>query len=138
MTTFEFKPFLRQLDPTSDYDIVKLTGGLVNLTSRATKAGARNETNNASNSLFQGHDSVVLKYAPPYVHAIGESAPFSTYRQASYPYDKFFILQHISRRLRLEHYNTSQVFLRSWKRSKSIAYVPHVSSSMTQHNTFSP
>jgi hypothetical protein len=40
MASFDFQEYLSQLDPQSSYQIESLTGGIVNLTSRATKTSA--------------------------------------------------------------------------------------------------
>lgn len=72
--SFDFKLYLKEIDPTEEYDITTLTGGLINLTVRATKTAA-------GSGVFPDHRSIVLKHAPPFVASIGESAPFSPFRQ---------------------------------------------------------
>jgi hypothetical protein len=75
---FDFEPFLSAIDPLQRYEIQPLTGGLVNVTVRATKVSGH------SSGLFPAHGSLILKYAPPFVAAIGESAPFSQDRQVRF------------------------------------------------------
>ncbi|KAI1181293.1 kinase-like domain-containing protein [Nemania sp. FL0916] len=75
MTSFDFQSHLRSIDPASSYHVAKLPGGLVNLTSRASKTTEKNV------GTFPEASSLVLKYAPPFVAAIGPAAPFSTKRQ---------------------------------------------------------
>jgi hypothetical protein len=80
--TFNFSAYLSKIDPTQTYAIKQLTGGVVNLTVRATK-----KTSTASSQgPFPLHASLVLKQAPPYVAGVGESAPMSQFRQVSTPY----------------------------------------------------
>ncbi|KAI0522258.1 kinase-like domain-containing protein [Xylaria bambusicola] len=75
MASFRFKSYLQLVDPASRYSITKLSGGLVNLTVRASKTTA------SEIGSFPGSRSLVLKYAPPFVAAIGPEAPFSSERQ---------------------------------------------------------
>ena len=78
--SFDFVAYLCTLDPSQPYSIQPLSGGLINLTVRAEK-----DRNDASrSSIFPGRHSVVLKYAPPFIAALGEGVPFSTSRQVSY------------------------------------------------------
>ncbi|KAH6705237.1 hypothetical protein BKA61DRAFT_739656 [Leptodontidium sp. MPI-SDFR-AT-0119] len=70
-----FGAYLSEIDPSQSYVIEAVTGGLVNWTSRATKLPC------SSPGKFGNHKSLILKYAPPYIAAIGESAKFSPYRQ---------------------------------------------------------
>lgn len=72
---FDFEPFLSKIDPSQKYEFQILTGGLVNLTVRATKVTA------SGGGHFPKHGTLILKYAPPFVAALGESAPFSQDRQ---------------------------------------------------------
>ncbi len=78
---FDFAQFLQQIDPLDEYDIERLNGGLVNIAVRAKKYAR--STSSDDPGLFPGHSSLILKYAPPYIAAVGESAPFSQYRQVS-------------------------------------------------------
>ena len=71
---FDFEAFLSKIDPSQKYEFQSLTGGLVNLTVRATKVSP-------SGGIFPKHKTLILKYAPPFVVALGESAPFSQDRQ---------------------------------------------------------
>jgi hypothetical protein len=75
---FDFEYFLSKLDPAQIYEVRPLTGGLVNVTVRAAKVSAH------TGGLFPAHGSLILKYAPPFVAAIGESAPFSQDRQVCF------------------------------------------------------
>ena len=72
---FDFEYFLSWIDPSQKYEFQSLTGGVVNLTVRATKVLT------TGNSFFPKHDTLILKYAPPFVAALGPSAPFSQDRQ---------------------------------------------------------
>lgn len=72
-----FGAYLSEIDPSQSYVIEAVTGGLVNWTSRATKLPS------SSPGKFGNHKSLILKHAPPYIAAIGESAKFSPYRQVS-------------------------------------------------------
>jgi hypothetical protein len=74
---FDFTKFLHDLDPCQSYRVEKLTGGHVNLTVRATKQNVES----VHAGPFAGHKSLVLKYAPPYIADVGETAPFSQDRQ---------------------------------------------------------
>jgi hypothetical protein len=71
---FNFESFLSKIDPFQKYEFQSLTGGLVNLTVRATKVSH-------PGGIFPKHNTLVLKYAPPFVATLGESAPFSRDRQ---------------------------------------------------------
>lgn len=74
---FDFTSYLAKLDPTQSYNIQTLTGGVVNITARASRVLECE----ASLSRFPGHSSFILKHAPPYIAGIGPEAPFSTFRQ---------------------------------------------------------
>jgi hypothetical protein len=78
---FDFAAYLLKLDPSQFYTISELSGGLINVTVRALKTN----TDNADSGAFPKHKSLILKYAPPFVAAVGESAPFSQFRQAWLP-----------------------------------------------------
>ena len=73
---FNFEFYLSKVDPSQKYKCQSLTGGLVNLTIRATKLSPF-----VDDTTFPKHDTLILKYAPPFVAAIGETAPFSQDRQ---------------------------------------------------------
>ena len=77
--SFDFCAFLRKLDPSVEYEFQSLSGGLINLTQRATK------TSHSDAGKFPAQASLVLKYAPPFIAAIGEEAPFSQKRQVLKP-----------------------------------------------------
>ena len=57
-------------------EVTELSGGLINFTVRVTPRHRDDE-------LEGNPRSVVAKYAPPFVAAIGEDAPFGTFRQVS-------------------------------------------------------
>ncbi|KAF8609509.1 hypothetical protein BDV93DRAFT_602171 [Ceratobasidium sp. AG-I] len=79
---FDFNFALATLDPHHVYSATKLSGGIINLTARITISKKEPESNLEEHEcLFDGVSSVVAKYAPPYVAALGEDAPFSQYRQ---------------------------------------------------------
>jgi hypothetical protein len=73
---FDFRNFLLTIDSSSCYDVQRLTGGVVNLTVRATRTRGDNEE-----SRFANHSSIILKQAPPYVAGVGEHALISQVRQ---------------------------------------------------------
>jgi hypothetical protein len=77
---FDFTPALAALDPHHHYTTTPLSGGLVNVTVRIHISGTEQEHECA----FGHAETVIAKYAPAYVAALGESAPFSQYRQASF------------------------------------------------------
>ncbi|GBF66548.1 hypothetical protein TMEN_9268 [Trichophyton mentagrophytes] len=81
--SFDFDSYFKQLDPPNSWTIKRLTGGLVNLTVRATKDKYTGEENEAAGqpSPFEGCQSLILKYAPPFVASVGEAAPFDQIRQ---------------------------------------------------------
>ncbi|KAF7509202.1 hypothetical protein GJ744_008262 [Endocarpon pusillum] len=66
-----------RIDPMQSYVVQRLTGGLVNITARATRLSK----SDIPVSRFASHSSFILKHAPPYVAGIGPEAPFSTFRQ---------------------------------------------------------
>ncbi|KAF8528521.1 kinase-like domain-containing protein [Hysterangium stoloniferum] len=81
MTSFSFQEYLSALlsIPSSDIVIEQLSGGLTNLTSRATF------NNKQKGICFPGSStplrSAIVKYAPPYIASIGPSQALSTKRQ---------------------------------------------------------
>lgn len=77
MALFDFKEYLSGIDPIHSYTIIPLTGGLVNITARAIKT----PSSHINAGKFPAHQSIVLKYAPPYIAMRGEDAPFSQFRQ---------------------------------------------------------
>jgi hypothetical protein len=77
-SSFDFKEYLRSICPENEFEISVLTGGLVNFTVRAHRKSA---VGNAGPLTLRGKTSVILKHAPSYIATIGESAPFSQYRQ---------------------------------------------------------
>jgi hypothetical protein len=80
---FDFSVYLAEIDPSQSYEITHLAGGFVNFTVRATKVQGRGSTsvNAADSGPFKGHESLILKYAPPFMARVGKDAPFSQYRQ---------------------------------------------------------
>ena len=89
---FDFHGYLRTLDPAYLYQIDHLTGGVVNVTVRASKTAlahaldAVEESTGTANldlshGKFPGHRALILKYAPPYIAGIGEGAPITQTRQ---------------------------------------------------------
>lgn len=74
---FDFSSYLSKFDPSQSYTIKQLTGGLVNVTVRAVKCA----DSSADGGRFPDHQLIVLKYAPAFIAAVGETAPFSQYRQ---------------------------------------------------------
>lgn len=58
------------------WEVTKLSGGMINVTVRVTPHRRDGE-------LGRNRRSVVIKYAPPFIAAIGEDAPFGTFRQVS-------------------------------------------------------
>ena len=74
---FDFLKYLTQIDPAPSYVVTPLTGGIVNVTVRASKE----TSSDAASGVFPGEKSVILKYAPPYVAGRGEEAPMSQNRQ---------------------------------------------------------
>jgi hypothetical protein len=79
--SYDFKAFLSSIDPSQTYECQLLTGGLVNITVRATK------TSPPAQGTFPDYETMVLKYAPPYVAALGEATPFSQDRQVYFASD---------------------------------------------------
>ncbi|CAE6419786.1 unnamed protein product [Rhizoctonia solani] len=75
--THDFTSILTAFDPYHEYFISPLSGGLVNFTVRVNISDATGEHECPFGSAY----SVVAKHAPAYVASIGESAPFSQYRQ---------------------------------------------------------
>ncbi|KAJ1311001.1 hypothetical protein OPQ81_009508 [Rhizoctonia solani] len=75
--THNFIPTLAAIDPYHQYSTSSLSGGLVNFTVRVSISDATEE----HQCLFGDARSAVAKYAPAFVANIGESAPFSQYRQ---------------------------------------------------------
>lgn len=61
----KFGRAMQSFGPEGTYTVIRLSGGLINETVRA----------------FCHHESFILKYAPPYIAAVGPSAPFGQERQ---------------------------------------------------------
>jgi len=64
-------------DVDDRWEVTRLIGGSINVTVRVTPP------RRGGDKLARNARSVVMKYAPPYVAAIGEGAPFGTLRQVS-------------------------------------------------------
>lgn len=62
------------------WEITKLSGGFINVTVRVTLHRRGDD-----GGPWRDPRSVVIKYAPPFVAAMGEGTPFGTFRQASTP-----------------------------------------------------
>ena len=75
---FDFHSYLKTIDPINLYDIQPLTGGIINVTVRATKV---TDHDHDDRSKFPGRKSIVLKHATPYIAAVGPNAPFDVFRQ---------------------------------------------------------
>jgi hypothetical protein len=74
---FDFLAYLTRIDPSQTYVVTQLTGGVVNFTVRASK----DVSQHVPRGRFPEDDSLILKQAPPYMAGVGESAPFSQFRQ---------------------------------------------------------
>lgn len=74
---FDPTTYLFSLDPDVSYSATKLTGGFINLTFRATKTSGNN-----GKGRFPNYPSLIIKYATPYVAAIGKDAPMTLTRQS--------------------------------------------------------
>ena len=75
----DFDPvaYLARLDPGIRYDVVRLTGGFINFTFRATRASDSLQT-----GRFPDHGSLIIKHAAPYMAGIGKEAPAPQERQS--------------------------------------------------------
>jgi len=71
---FDFDTYLSTPKQVTYYAVETLTGGVVNVTVRASK---KNGPKRGGGGLFPNDGSMVLKYiyAPPHVAAAGEEAP---------------------------------------------------------------
>ncbi|KAM5432822.1 hypothetical protein McanMca71_003785 [Microsporum canis] len=81
--SFDFDSYFKQLDPQNTWTVKRLTGGLVNLTVRASKSQNEESLYVAAGKAgrFGNSQSLILKYAPPFVASVGEAAPFDQARQ---------------------------------------------------------
>ncbi|KAL5640886.1 hypothetical protein ACGC1H_001386 [Rhizoctonia solani] len=75
--THDFTPALAALDPYHQYSTSPLSGGLINFTVRVNISAATEE----HECPFGDARSVIAKYAPAFIASMGESTPFSQYRQ---------------------------------------------------------
>lgn len=83
---FDFEPYLSAFFPGGTYKTEPLSGGLVNFTVRASRTIPPINRGDGDNDDSDQDPpmTLVLKYAPPYVAAVGEEAPFSQDRQVSF------------------------------------------------------
>jgi len=77
--SFDFKAYLQSIDPYSTYEIRSLDGGLINVTARARRLASKSLEE--KNSLCSGYDSVILKYAPPFVAKVGKQGSYTAMRE---------------------------------------------------------
>ncbi len=79
---YDFRSFFEKHNPGVDYSFSRCSGGLVNLTVRAKRVDALSRAA-VSDDSEEGSSprSFIVKYAPPYIAALGPSAPFSQHRQ---------------------------------------------------------
>ncbi|KAG8691673.1 hypothetical protein FRC11_013284 [Ceratobasidium sp. 423] len=75
--THDFAPALTALDSYHQYSASPLSGGMINFTVRVGISDAPGE----HKCPFGDARSVVAKHAPAFIASVGESAPFSQYRQ---------------------------------------------------------
>lgn len=78
---FDFEAYLKPICPGEQFRVTVLTGGLVNITVRAIRTSPTVET---SLTNLRNESSFIMKYATPYIAALGESAPFSQFRQVQH------------------------------------------------------
>jgi hypothetical protein len=83
--SFPFSEFLSTFYRLQAFDITPCTGGIVNVTVRARKIPPNPQGAPGVDQYFDGHRSVILKYAPPYVAGVGEGAPMDQKRQVRRP-----------------------------------------------------
>jgi 5-methylthioribose kinase len=74
---FNFDSWAKHKDPGHRWRFEPLSGGLVNVVVRATHV----ESTSEHLSVFHPYETVILKYAPPFIASIGPAAPFSEFRQ---------------------------------------------------------
>jgi hypothetical protein len=79
--SFDFEAYLGSVCPGEQFAITVLTGGLVNLTVRAIRTSPALDT---CLSSLRNEASFILKHATPYIAALGESVPFSQFRQVDF------------------------------------------------------
>ena len=68
--TANYQAYLESLFPNTTWEVERLTGGLVNSTSRATKTSGTAK-----------YESLIIKHARPYIEVAGPEWAFSTERQ---------------------------------------------------------
>jgi hypothetical protein len=108
-SSFDFKEYLRSICPEDEFEVSVLTGGLVNFTVRAHRTSA---VGNTGPLTLRDHTSFILKHAPSYIATIGESAPFSQYRQVC-SLSNFLTIDHRGSCLgSLREYRAFQSFVR--------------------------
>lgn len=74
---FDALGYFSRINPTEGYTVAVLTGGMMNITLRATKIKS------ASGGRFPNQRNLILKYAPPFAAGVGEKLPITTFRQVS-------------------------------------------------------
>ena len=79
-TIFSFENYLETLFPNENMEVSILTGGLVNVTARAT----RTSTSNSAATCVPGEKSFIMKYAPNFIASVGQDAPFTQFRQVGF------------------------------------------------------
>ncbi|EIN05893.1 hypothetical protein PUNSTDRAFT_19469, partial [Punctularia strigosozonata HHB-11173 SS5] len=77
---FDFSAWLERKDPGHRWQIEPVEGGLVNVVVRATHTSQGSSS--GAKSAFAPRETLILKYAPPFVAALGPAVPFSEFRQA--------------------------------------------------------
>jgi len=73
---YPYTPTQNSTSGVSGWEVTKLSGGSINVTVRVSPR-------HGDDKLWRNPRSAVIKYAPPFVAAIGEDAPFGTFRQVS-------------------------------------------------------
>jgi hypothetical protein len=81
INSFDFEAYLESVCPGEQFTITVLTGGLVNLTIRAVRTSPALDTCLPS---LRNESSFILKHSTPYIAALGESVPFSQFRQVHF------------------------------------------------------
>jgi len=107
-STFDFQAYLASLCPGEHFSISVLTGGLTNLTVRATRTSPAPGTSFAG---IRNEDSFVLKYAPGYIAWIGDSFPFSQFRQVNlFLRDQHSLVDYRSASVRVTFFDSTFLF----------------------------
>jgi len=90
--SFDFKEYLASTYPGEEFEICVLAGGLVNFTVRARRISDARRT--GSHATLRDKSSFILKHAPGYIATIGESAPFTQFRQVCSVSGRYLIIDH--------------------------------------------